>query len=438
MRRSRSAGVAAVAVFGMLVAGCGDSGGSSSSGGSGSAGGSGDGSGKSVTWWVMKGTNPDATKFYDTAKQTFKQQTGATLNIQEVEWADAHDKLVRAFAGGEGPDVSEIGTTWNPEFAAAGGLVDLTSKINSDGLNKDLLPALKDSATYNGKQYGVGWYAGTRGIVYRKDIFAKDGLKVPTTWAELESTVKTLKAKEPNILPMPIAGASSYAAAPFIWGAGGAFATQDGSTWKGALDSDKSKEGLAFYTGLATKDGSSSTGASTWKETDLLDSFTKGKSAMVIQGNWTPKTAIEKNPDLKGKVAAFAVPGKDGGMAPTFLGGSNLTMLKTTKNQDLSWKLIKMLTTGDLAQQWAQQTGFFPGTTSGMKPFAESTDPLVAPFAKAMMESGKNVPNAPQWGAVEGDKSITQMLQSILTGTSVDSATKKASESITKTLNSGS
>lgn len=434
MRWSRSSGVAAVAAFGLLLAGCGDDG----SSGTGATGeGSGSGGARTITWWVMKGTNPDSTAFYNEVKAAFKKATGATLVVQEVEWADAHDRLVRAFAGGGGPDVAEIGSTWTPEFAAAGGLVDLTGRITSSGLNKDLLPALKDSATYDGKQWGVGWYAGTRGIVYRKDIFAKHNLKVPTTWAELQQVVKTLKTKEPGLLPMPIAGGSSYAAAPFVWGAGGDFAKQENGKWVGTLDSPQAREGLSFYTGLATKDGSSSPGAATWKETQLLDSFSQGKSAMVIQGNWTPKTAVEKNSDLKNKMGAFAIPGKNGGMAPTFLGGSNLAVLKTTKNADLSWRLVQLLTTGDLATKWATQTGFFPSTTTGMKTFTQSNDPLVQPFAKAMTEAGKNVPNAPQWGTVEGDKTLTQMLQSILTGTPVDAATKKASDAIGKTLNSG-
>lgn len=433
-RRARRAISAAsmIAVAGLFLAGCGDDG--SSTGATGASSGSG-ASGKSVNLWVMKGTNPDASGYYSALKSAFKTKTGATLNIQEVEWADAHDKLVRSFASGDGPDVSEIGTTWTPEFAAAGGLADLSSKITSSGKGNDLLQALKDSATYDGKQYGVGWYAGTRGIVYRKDIFAKDGIKVPTNWAELEATVKTLKQKEPGMAPMPIAGASSYAAAPFIWGAGGDFATQSDGKWTGKLDSAQSREGLSFYTGLATKDGSSTTGASTWKETDLLDAFTKGKAAMVIQGNWTPKAAVQADPSLKDKIGAFAVPGKDGGLAPTFLGGSNLAVMAKSKNQDLDWQLIDLMTGNQLAKQWADETGFFPSTQSALKPFANSSDPLVAPFAKAMLEAGRNVPNAPQWGTVEGNKTITQMLQSILTGTSVDDATTKASQTITATLN---
>ncbi|MFC6714242.1 sugar ABC transporter substrate-binding protein [Branchiibius cervicis] len=417
-----------VAVTGVLLAGCGDDG---STGAASSAA----GGGKTVNLWVMKGTNPDSSGYYNALKSAFKAKTGATVNITEVEWADAHDKLVRSFASGDGPDVSEIGATWNSEFAAAGGLADLSGRIQSSGLGSDELQALKDSATYDGKQYGVGWYAGTRGIVYRKDIFAKDGIKVPTNWAELEATVKTLKAKEPGMAAMPIAGASQYAAAPFIWGAGGDFATESGGTWTGHLDSARSRAGLSFYTGLATKDGSSTTGAATWKETDLLDAFTKGKAAMVIQGNWTPKAAVQADPSLKDKIGAFAIPGKDGGIAPTLVGGSNLAAMARSKNQDLDWQLIELMTTGSLAKQFAEESSFFPSTKSGLKSFANNADSLTAPFATAMLEEGRALPSAPQWGAAEGKKLIPQMLQSILTGTSVDEATSTANQQLTATLN---
>lgn len=427
MRFIGKAGIAGLTAGLFLLTACGNDGSSTDSSSSSK-------DGKALTWWVMKGTNPDATAFYAAAEKEFKAETGATLKVQEVQWADAHDKLVRAFAGGGGPDVSEIGTTWTPEFAAAGGLVDLTQQINSSGVAKDLIPALKDSATYNGKMYGVGWYAGTRAIVYRKDVFDQLGLKIPTNWAELEQTVKTLKQKKPGMMPMPIAGGSSYASAPFIWGAGGDFASNSSGKWTGTLDSPQAQAGLTYYTNLALKDGSSGVGASTWKETDLLDSFVKNKAVMVIQGNWTPKTAIAQNPSLKGKIGAFPIPGKDGGIAPAFLGGSNLAVLKTSKNQDLAWKFIKMMTTGDLSKKWADQAGYFPSTTTQLNSYANSTDPLVAPFATTMLKAGKNVPSAPQWGAVEGNQTVTAMLQSILTGTSVQKATKTASDAITKTL----
>ena len=83
------------------------------------------------------------------------------------------------------PDLAELGTTWNPDFAAMGALVDLGPYVAKWGHGNDLLPALVESATYNGKLYGLPWYAGNRSVYYRKDWFAEEGIEeFPTTWED--------------------------------------------------------------------------------------------------------------------------------------------------------------------------------------------------------------------------------------------------------------
>ena len=74
-----------------------------------------DGEGQTLNVWIMKGTNPDATAFYDEVSKAFEEETGAKVEIEEVQWADAHDRFVTAIAGGTTPDVAETGTTWTAE-----------------------------------------------------------------------------------------------------------------------------------------------------------------------------------------------------------------------------------------------------------------------------------------------------------------------------------
>lgn len=40
---------------------------------------------------------------------------------------------------------------------------------------------------------------------------------------------------------------------------------------------------------------------------------------------------------MEGKFGAFVIPAKDGGVAPSFLGGSHLGIFEGTENEDLSW-----------------------------------------------------------------------------------------------------
>ena len=428
-------GVALASVT-LLAAAC-STGGTTPSG-AGTGGGAVDGKGKTLTVWIMEGTNKDATPFFDEVKTKFKADTGAELNVQMVPWSGAHDKFTTAIAGGTTPDVAEVGTTWTGEFGQAGALMDLTADIKDAGGEDALVPGLVESAKIGGKLYGMPWYAGVRSVVYRTDLFEKAGVTVPTTWAEFQDVAKKLKAADPGATAFPVPGDASYALDPFIWGAGGELATKDGSTWKCALDSDKARAGIQYYADLALKDGVSLPAATTWKETDLRDSFIKGQSAMIVSGSWTPSAILAKAPELKGKIGAFAIPGQTGGMSPSFIGGSHLAVFEGSKNPELSWALVKLMTYGDFASKWGSQTGFFPGTKDLLGKVVAANDPLVTPFAKQFTEAGKSVPVTPAWGKVEGAKVLTAMTQSILSGkATVAQATTTACTEMNKQLTSG-
>lgn len=407
--------------------GAGPSGGSDAPGGSGASSASGavPATGQKLTVWIMEGTNPDATPFFDQVKKDFKAESGADVDVQFQPWADAHDKFTTAIAGGTTPDVAEVGTTWTPEFAQAGALEDLTDKAAP--MKSNLVQGLVDAGTVDGKLYGMPWYAGVRSFVYNKDIFDKAGVKPPTTWAELEAAGEKIKASSPDVVPFAVAGDCSYCMLPFVWGAGGDVAKQEGGKWTSTIDSPEAQAGLTFYTDLALKKNLSTPAAATWKETDLLKNFESGKLAMVITGNWTITKIATDAPDLKGKIGAFPIPGKDSGVAPSFLGGSHLAIFKGSQNKDLAWKFVQLMSSDKYAADWGKQSNFFPGLKSLLAQTAKSDDPLIAPFAKQMIDAGKSMPVTPAWGKVEGAKVLTKMLQEVLTGkSSVADATKTA------------
>ena len=407
------------------------------SGDSGNGGGGADGEGKTLTVWIMQGTNPDSTAFLDEVAEAFKDETGATVEFEEVQWADAHDRFVTSIAGGTTPDVAETGTTWTAEFADAGALVPLDEYVDAeDGLRDDLVEGLEVAGTYEEELYGMPWYAGVRSLVYRADIFEELGLEAPKTWDDIVTAGEAIKAAHPDMLPFPVAGDSEFFVYPWVWGAGGEVATLDGDTWTSELDSDESQAGIQFYTDLALEHGLSSAGATTWKETDIRDAFTQGNVAMMLSGSWTPNALVEENPDLEGKLGAAVIPGQDGGIAPSVLGGSHLSVFNNTENADLAWEFVKMMTTGEFAEQWAEQTGYFPGVASAMEEALASTDPLVAPFAEQMVEGGASVPVTPNFGAVQAKKTTNAMIQSILSGQKdVATATKDAAAEMTDLLN---
>lgn len=405
---------------------------------SGSGGGDDGGGADSLDVWIMQGTNPDGEAFFDEVGEAFKEQTGADLNVEYVEWADAHDRFVTAIAGGTTPDVAETGTTWTSEFADAGALAPLDEYVSEAGLDDDLVEGLVEAGTYEDELYGMPWYAGVRSLVYNTEVFEKAGVEPPTTWAEIEEAAKTIKESDAAKIPVAVAGDAEFTVYPWVWGAGGEVATQDGDTWTSGLDSPEAQEGISFWTGLAEQ-GYSSAGATTWRETDVLDAFAKGDVGMALMGSWTPGAIVEANADMEGKFAAVPIPGKDGGMSPSVLGGSHLSMFSTAEDQDLAFEFIELMTTGDFATAWGEQSGYFPGQASLLDETMASTDPLVAPFAKQFVEAGASPPVSPNYGDVQAKLTTSTMMQSILSGTEdVATASTKAADEMTSLLNSDS
>ncbi|MDT0344689.1 sugar ABC transporter substrate-binding protein [Streptomyces litchfieldiae] len=397
---------AAVLSLGLLTA-CGDDGGGDD--------GDNAGDGPTLEVWIMEGTNPDAEPYVEDLKAAFTEQTGATLDVQFIQWADAHDRFTTAMAGGELPDVAEIGTTWAPEFGAAGALADLSENIEGDGLGDDLVPGLYEAATVDGAVYGMPWYAGIRSLMYRSDVFAEHNLQPPTTWEELRDVALQLRELEPEMIPFPVSGGSEYGLYPFVWGAGGEIAEQDGDQWRSTINSPVAVAGIEFYTSLATEDGLSVAAAETWLETDQLESFQNGEAAMVINGNWTVNTLVAEDPSWADRIGVVPIPGQESGFSPSFVGGSLLGDFNSDE-PELAWELIKMMSTGEHAAAWAEQSGYFPGQQSLLEEVQQQDDPLVAPFAQQMLEAGASLPVTELYGAVQGEQVVQGMLQSILSG----------------------
>ncbi|MDN4613707.1 sugar ABC transporter substrate-binding protein [Leifsonia sp. F6_8S_P_1B] len=428
--KKRSLSLAALAIAALSLTAC------SGNGAAGGDGGPVDAKGQKLSVWIMQGTNPDSTAFFKEVGDEFTKETGAKLDVQFVQWADAHDRFVTSIAGNTTPDVAETGTTWTAEFADAGALAPIGDYVKKAGLEKDLVAGLKESGTYDGELYGMPWYAGVRSLVYRADVFQELGLDAPKSWDDIVAAGEKIKAAKPDMIPFAVPGNAEFGVYPWVWGAGGEVATEKKGKWTSGLDSAESRAGIEFYTGLATKHGFSTPGATTWKETDVLDNFNQGKVAMAIQGSWTPATIVQKAPELKGKIGATPIPGEKEGISPSVLGGSHLSVFNTAKNKDLAFAFVKLMTTGKFAEEWASQTGYFSGLNSLVTKTMDSDDPLVKPFATQLVDGGASVPVTPQFGAVQAKQTTNAMIQSILSGQkSVDEATSDAAKEMTGLLN---
>jgi N,N'-diacetylchitobiose transport system substrate-binding protein len=388
----------------------------------------------------MKGSAPDSVVTAVTADFN-KIYPKVNVNVEIQNWSDVGTKLDTAFAGTTPPDVMELGNTLVAKYGSSGALADLTSDKGSYPNSSTWLQSLTDSCTVNGKLYCVPYYAGTRAVIYRTDMFTSAGITAPpTSLDELAADGAKLNAansSDSQFSALYFPGKYWYAMLSYLWDNGGNIATQSGTTWTGALSTPASQ---AAITSWAAQVKTLSKADKTGDEAKQDAAFAQGHIAMIIANGWEigviTDPASGGDPTLKPKLGVFPLPSHTAGQtAPVFLGGSDLGIAKKSKHSQWAADWTKLMTGTTYQTQMVTVGGVIPNTTSLV---SVQTDPLLKEFGIAAKNS-RFVPNSPNWANVETANVIPNMMVAILTGqSSVADATKSADTQIAQILNASS
>ncbi|WP_412516917.1 extracellular solute-binding protein [Actinomadura madurae] len=381
--------------------------------------------------WMMGDGTPEQTRLLDGVEAEFKQKHPNTdVQIKYVPWAQVATTFQKAAAGGEGPDVTELGNTDVQSHVEQGSLADITDEFGgwADGKTLNKTALANDQA--DGKTYAVPWYGGVRGVWYRTDWFQELGIQQPKTWADLTAAAK--KVQDSKKVPgIGIPSDQTNALLSFIWGNGGDVAAKQGEEWKGQLDQPQAVEAVKYYAGLVTTE---KVAPEKYVGKNELEGpqrdFALGKLGMYVDGSWALKemTKIsEKNAD---KWGVFPIPSKAGGNAPVMAGGSDLAVWNDSKAKDAAFDYITVLNNAKNAKAWADYSGF-----SSMRSDVTFTDPKLEIFTQ-IAGNTKFPPISAGWGEFEQAKKVLpNAVKAVMQGKSAEEEMKKANEQANTLLN---
>jgi raffinose/stachyose/melibiose transport system substrate-binding protein len=147
-----------------------------------------------LTWYA----SPAATAFNGAIKDFEKSHPGITITQNTVAGTGAAtfpNQLRTDIAGGSAPDLFTMwGGTLSGPFIDAHSALDLTPYYKKYHWNQIFLPAAVKLIMRHGTVWGAPIDLRAIAFYYRKDIFSKYGLHVPTTFTQLEGVCGTLKA----------------------------------------------------------------------------------------------------------------------------------------------------------------------------------------------------------------------------------------------------
>ena len=307
-----------------------------------------------------------------------------TVKHDPIDFAGQLDKTTATLSGDSGTyDVIETYTYAIPDLASRGKLQpldELFAKYEDKYTLNELDPNTLKSMTYDGKLYGLPMQSQLLTMVYRKDLFEKNGLTPPTTFEELRTGAKKLQDAEgmkyPIALPLLSTADLDTAFAATLGSQDSAFFVNP-ETEKPNFDQEPTAKALEQLKSLLPYMDPQVT---TFDQPKVQQQLYNGKAAVAVMFSGRMSDLVnQKNTKLYDKFAFAAPPAVfEGGKAYSTVSTDGWSIPFNTKvDEDLLFQIIAASVSKEASQ--ASVPAAFPARTT--------VDQSSSPYAAAAKDS---------------------------------------------------
>jgi multiple sugar transport system substrate-binding protein len=320
------------------------------------------------------------------------------VDVQQIPWTAAHEKLLTAFVGKSLPDLAPIGNTWVPEFQAIDALEPLDARAEAPPLRSgaDDFSGIWETNVLAGTLYGIPWYVDTRVLFYRPDIFAAAGFPAPPeNWSEWRRAMKAVRARSGNKRYGIFLPTDEWAQPALLGLERGSPLLKDGAA-RGAFSDPAFRSAAEFYVSLFRD---SLSPVLSWSEVgNVYQEFGRGTFAMWITGPWNVGEFRRRlPPEMQSSWATAPIPAPEGpGPGTSLAGGSSLVLFRSSRRKDDAWKLIQYLSEPAQQALFFRLVGDLPARRSAWNDPALAGEPAAAAF-RTQLEHVAPTPKVPEW-----------------------------------------
>lgn len=337
----------------------------------------------------------------------FEKKYDIVVNMEYADEDTARQKVLFDLVNATGNyDLVILGSDGAIQTYAAAGYIE---PLN-DYVKKDLdlfdpskvYPPFLEANTTDGKLYGLPYLSYGAGAVYRKDLFAKYGLKeFPRTIEDLDAALKTIKdglARDGITDVYPLAMRAAPGNQPAVDLTGFVYAYGGNPSWfEGGADTPEEiraakakpvfnegafRQGFETFVRWAKEYAPPGVASHTW--VDMMNLYAQGKIAVVTPAAINAFTGI-----ITSKVAEVreqsdfepAVVGPSGKQMQNFWTMS-VGVSSQSRNKDAAYKVLALLSSEQVLENFAQSVGWpfapYPSVMHGPA--------LTARWPKAMLD----------------------------------------------------
>ena len=358
---------------------------------------------------------------------------GIRVEVQQIPFISAHEKLLTAFAGDATPDVSQLGSSWVAEMVALGALEPLDARLRSSPAidPRDYFQGPMRGNVVAGRTWGLPWYADTRLLFYRSDLLHAAGFSAPpASWAEWLRAMRAIKARAAPgdyaiLLPIneyePLLALALQQREPLL---------RDGDRY-GNFRSPGFTRASDFYFGLF-REGLAPPLSNT-QISNVHDEFARGRFAFYISGPWQIGEFQRRlPPERQGDWMTAPLPGPNGPGA-SIAGGSSLVIFARSAHKDAAWRLIEYLSRPDVQLRFFEESGDLPARRSVWRAPILARDRYAAAF-RDQLERAVPPPAVPEWERIGqqmrivGERAVAGQITPVVFRATLDADTDRILE----------
>ena len=356
--------------------------------------------------------NGDMIRMQGLADEFTAQNPDIDLQWVTLEENELRSRVTTDIATNGGQyDILTIGTYETPIWAKLGWLKPLEG-LGADYDADDLLPAIRDAVSYEGKLYASPFYAESSLLMYRTDLFEKAGLVMPEggpDWAFVSDAAHKINDPANGIAGICLRGKAG-------WGENMALVTAIANSygakwfdenWNPQFDTEKWQQAANFYVDLLRETGPAGAASNGFNENLTL--FQQGKCGMWLDASVAASFVSDpRNSTVADKVDFALSPNANGGAnRGNWLWAWTLAIPSSSTKAEAAEKFISWATNKQYLELVASKEGWAnvpPGTRASL--YANPEYSAAAPFADITLEAinaanqGKPDTQYPAWGYV--------------------------------------
>lgn len=320
------------------------------------------------------------------------------VNVQQIPWIAAHEKLLTAFAGSSLPDVCQLGNTWIPEFSSLGALEPLDTLLKEEQINpSSFFEGPWNSNVVDGITYGVPWYVDTRVLFYRTDILASAGFPNGVrTWEEWQTACERIVQAESKRKQYAIFLPTNEWVPSVVLGLEASSTLLKDNDTRGDFGGEAFRSAYRFLSEFYVKGYAP---ASMTEVTNVYHGFAEGYFAMYITGPWNIGEFRRRLPaNVQDRWMTAPLPSRtpDKACGTSLPGGSSLVLFTSSSKKREAAALIEFLSRTTSQLEFYRYTGNLPSRREAWNDSAFANNKYMRAFY-VQLQSVQSPPKVPEW-----------------------------------------